>query len=303
MTDYSTFKPIVYSLNTFPQLVPPQGQSNYGDMPSGYPGMVDGMGTCKADPGINSTGAQPETWTIAVPATVDSEYLLCITIPDVAKVNLLVAGTTQAEVTTALLKVLNEDPDACGAFNISESANTITLEAKDIYAKYDVADATPPAPANPLTITKTVETVTDLDQMIIGFGLFVVSYPGYADSRTRIRQVSLPTAAANPVLVGASLLDHSQEKYGRGPHLKEGYQFGQVLSIVYDVFGCRQMWVDTVEDDLTYADTALYADAANGTGKLTRVSAGNLLIPNARVVTPTEKTYGDRNVTGIFFRI
>ena len=308
MTDYSRYNPIVdqEALSAFQGFQEPSGQSYYGDMPAGYPGTLEGMGRFLAEPGVNVSGVTPEKWTITVPATVDnsSDYAITISSADLAQVEIKIttdADATQAELTTALLNALKQDPDAYGAFKITEAANVITLEGKEIYSNYTI-EAVDGALTNTLTVAKTASTTSDLSLRIIPFGRFVVTYPGYyIDPKSGIAQMSLPNTATDATLRGVTLASHDTEKVGIGQQAKEGYRFGTVMNVVYNVLGKRLMRVETVEDNITFSDT-LYVDAT--TGKLTKTATNNIAFPASSpvsLIVPTTKTFGDRNITGIYF--
>lgn len=289
--------PEFQSINT------PPGQSNYSRyMSPALAGMMSGIGSAIIIPGLNNY-ATYDTVTITPPGTVDNSATYTVTIAAIGggQKNLSESFTTDSSATTAelgtgLYNAMITDPEFYSAVNVALNTSTsvITLTARSVGTVLTVTSNSS-VTTNDLTIAK---TVTGAANGIIPFGRFVgrlATY--YRDPVEGIGTMSLVNHASNFSHYGVTILSQATEQVGMFQNAQDGYAFGKTMEILRNSGTFRGIYIETVEPDLVFSDTARIQITAGNEGKLTKSTSSTVDVSsNVTILASTQQAFG-KNIT------
>ncbi len=289
--------PEFQSINT------PPGQSNYTRyMAPALAGMMSGIGSAIMIPALNNY-ATYDTVTITPPETVDNSATYTVTIAAIGggQKNLSESFTTDGSATTAelgtgLYNAMITDPEFYSAVNIALNTSTsvITLTARSVGTVLTVTSNSS-VTTNDLTIAK---TVTGAANTIIPFGRFVGRQAAYyRDPLEGFGTMSLVDHASNYSEFGITMLSQATEQVGLFQNAQDGYAFGKTMEILRNSGTYRGIWIETVESDLVFGDTARIQITAGNQGKLTKSTSSTVNVSsNVTILSSTQQAFG-KNIT------
>lgn len=279
------------------------GQGNYSRyMSPALAGMLSGMGSAIIIPALNNY-ATYDTVTITPPGTVDNSATYTVTVAAIGggQKNLSQSFTTDASATTAelgtgLYNAMITDPEFYSAVNVSLDSGTsvITLKARSVGTVLTVTSNSS-VTTNDLTIAK---TVTGASNAIIPFGRFVGRQSAYyRDPVEGFGTMSLVDHASNYSNYGVTILSQATEQTGLFQSAQDGYAFGKTMEVLRNSGTFRGIWIETVEPDLVFGDTARIQITAGNQGKLTKSTSSTVDVSaNVTILTSTQQAFG-KNIT------
>jgi hypothetical protein len=148
---------------------------------------------------------------------------------------------------------------------------------------------------NDLTIAK---TVTGAANTIIPFGRFVGRQAAYyRDPLEGFGTMSLVDHASNYSEFGITMLSQATEQVGLFQNAQDGYAFGKTMEILRNSGTYRGIWIETVETDLVFGDTARIQITAGNQGKLTKSTSSTVNVSsNVTILSSTQQAFG-KNIT------
>ncbi|HEY9764622.1 MAG TPA: hypothetical protein V6D07_18995 [Trichocoleus sp.] len=271
------------------------------------PGLLYGNGMPVILPFTNVAKSQTAKWTIAVPATVDSNSTYKLTVNG-QTVSVATTTTSQAQLTAALLSSLRSNPLLMRGLSITEAANLISVTALTRGIPVSVSSSSNATTTNDLTITEVSTLGTNF---VVPFGRFVgrkFDHPRMAAGLIDSSSTSYATGQPGYLIQGVTVSTHAGERVGRGLQFKDGYQSEDVMNVFTARGNAQGIWVEcTPENNLDVGDNGspLYvATTAGFEGMLTKDNsayAGRSLGTKVELMRKSVKVLNDRVIALVNF--
>lgn len=268
---------------------PVTGQTNFNRyMPSALPGMKSGIGDCIVLPHVNDVGTV-DTFTLTPPTTVNNASIYFIEVGS-ARVEFLTNSTTAADLMLELYQAMLLDPIFYSNVDVAlkVTTNVITVSSRSVGTVLSVITNT--NLANPIVVAKTVSTSQN---KIIPFGRFVGRKTTYKfDQLEGVSSATLIDAASGYTALGVTLCSSATEKVGRYHQAQSGYDFGYTMNVLRNTGTIKGVWVECVESDIVYGDSAYIAVSAGNEGKISKVSTNNVNATSfVKIVSATQVSF------------
>lgn len=255
---------------------------------SGYPGMLEGIGTPRVKAYKNNTGVQYASSTITTPATPTNSQAYTLTINGISSVFTSDASATAAEIFAGVLAAVRASAafDQVDVLNVNSGARTFLLRSRRPLTALTVAVGSSPSSNNVAFSTPT----TPAAPSDVPFGRIVArASTDAADS------CKLP-AADTDIILGVAQATYAEQRQAVGPNARPAYYAYDAVDVIQNTITCEGVWIPCIED-IAAGDTIYARVSGANAGMITTTASGNIALAGLlKAVEPSVMSYSDKIV-------